>query len=289
MPANQHAFVFLKDVRHDTLKDLVQFMYTGEVNVKHDTFPTFISTAESLQIKGLTEIVDSVPSQTLVANLPRPRQLNIKRTPRDSSGDTPTPVVKRTKSRGNTPVTVPALKRRKDNDPREVSEPTSQQQIIIIETESNADKPFTKAFSSNSEMDYGSDTDELEAVKDDMIYIEDDDSGGYDDTKCETSYFTENDDVGASGFVEERHAGEAEIQSVFDAPNHAYYVKGFRGCRKLKCGMYSFTRNKIKKDRTYWSCARAGIHKCKARMVTITNGKGQSAVIKNNVHNHEPF
>lgn len=49
--------VFLKDVSHAALKDLIQFMYCGEVNVKQDALPTFISTAEALQIKGLTETV----------------------------------------------------------------------------------------------------------------------------------------------------------------------------------------------------------------------------------------
>lgn len=77
MPANQHAFckfvmklcwfqletnstlslhtVFMKDVSASVLKDLIQFMYCGEVNVKQDQLPSFISTAEALQIKGLTE------------------------------------------------------------------------------------------------------------------------------------------------------------------------------------------------------------------------------------------
>lgn len=75
MPANQHAFgkipinftkenltnmflfvVFLKDVSHTALKDLIQFMYCGEVNVKQEALPAFISTAEALQIKGLTDV-----------------------------------------------------------------------------------------------------------------------------------------------------------------------------------------------------------------------------------------
>lgn len=63
MPANQHAFVFLKDVSHAALKDLIQFMYCGEVNVKQDALPAFISTAEALQIKGLTETGDTGASQ----------------------------------------------------------------------------------------------------------------------------------------------------------------------------------------------------------------------------------
>nr|XP_014089761.2 modifier of mdg4 isoform X5 [Bactrocera oleae] len=63
MPANQHAFVFLKDVSHTALKDLIQFMYCGEVNVKQEALPAFISTAEALQIKGLTDS-DPPPSQS---------------------------------------------------------------------------------------------------------------------------------------------------------------------------------------------------------------------------------
>lgn len=59
MPANQHAFVFLKDVSSSALKDLIQFMYCGEVNVKQEALPAFISTAEALQIKGLTESVSN--------------------------------------------------------------------------------------------------------------------------------------------------------------------------------------------------------------------------------------
>lgn len=48
--------VFLKDVSHTALKDLIQFMYCGEVNVKQEALPAFISTAEALQIKGLTDV-----------------------------------------------------------------------------------------------------------------------------------------------------------------------------------------------------------------------------------------
>ncbi|XP_037029105.1 modifier of mdg4 isoform X13 [Bradysia coprophila] len=234
MPANQHAFVFLKDVSHAALKDLIQFMYCGEVNVKQDALPTFISTAEALQIKGLTEtgepatpassqtpvkVSTPAPSvaSTTATTSPRSRvQRNISRTSyklesEDSSDDKPAPVVaqKRLISRSITPVTAPALKRTKNSDPLEASEPTSQQQIITtIETKSNAeetefiDLPM-ETMPTKSEPDYGDDTGEVEAVDQDTTYVEDD-SGDYGDMKYDSSYFTENDDVkaGASGFAE---------------------------------------------------------------------------------------
>lgn len=66
-------------------------------------------------------------------------------------------------------------------------------------------------------------------------------------------------------------------------------MTGFRGSRKLKVGDYSFTRNKSSGQKTYWSCARAGLHKCKARAVTIDDGGRQDVIVKCGYHNHEPF
>lgn len=62
---------------------------------------------------------------------------------------------------------------------------------------------------------------------------------------------------------------------------------GFRGSRKLKVGNYTFTKNKQCGFKVYWSCARAGMHKCKARVVTsLETG---NLIVKQANHNHEPF
>lgn len=45
--------VILKDVTHSIMSELLQFMYQGEVNVKQAELQSFMSIAESLQIKGL--------------------------------------------------------------------------------------------------------------------------------------------------------------------------------------------------------------------------------------------
>jgi hypothetical protein len=181
MPANQHAFgkfdissqffiqctncfvlvlftVFLKDVSHAALKDLIQFMYCGEVNVKQDALPAFISTAEALQIKGLTETGETPAAQTqpappspvkemppLVASTPitivhqtSPRQQTQQRMPQrsrvqsykmDSEGSSDEKVIihqqqvsqKRAAPKSLTPVSAPAIKRAKQ---------VQQQQII---------------------------------------------------------------------------------------------------------------------------------------------------------------
>lgn len=102
MPSNQHAYgklpffslsispflinhfqfppaVVLKDVTHTALQDLMTFVYCGEVNIKNEALSTFISTAESLQIKGLTdndspksELTEVMPTQIMLDPSPAP-------------------------------------------------------------------------------------------------------------------------------------------------------------------------------------------------------------------------
>ncbi|XP_045783941.1 zinc finger and BTB domain-containing protein 14-like isoform X2 [Maniola jurtina] len=50
----EHPIVILKDVAHQELRQLLQFMYRGEVHVRTQELSAFLHTAELLQVKGLT-------------------------------------------------------------------------------------------------------------------------------------------------------------------------------------------------------------------------------------------
>jgi len=52
---SKHPVILLKDVPFNHLTAILDFMYTGEVNVFQDQLPAFLKTAEKLQVKGLVE------------------------------------------------------------------------------------------------------------------------------------------------------------------------------------------------------------------------------------------
>lgn len=47
--------IVLKDILYNDLLALIEFIYMGEVRVKHNDLPSFLRTAEVLRVRGLTE------------------------------------------------------------------------------------------------------------------------------------------------------------------------------------------------------------------------------------------
>lgn len=78
------------------------------------------------------------------------------------------------------------------------------------------------------------------------------------------------------------------ILSGRSGPGGLSYVTGYRGSRKLQVGQFSFTKNKVAGNRTYWSCARAYHSKCKARVMTVLQDGKAKTITRGSEHNHPP-
>lgn len=143
----------------------------------------------------------------------------------DSSDDRPAPMVihqqvqpqatqKRVAQRSITPQSAPAIKRVKNIDPLEASEPMQHQiqQESVIPDKGDAefiDLPI-ETIPTKSEPEYADDTAEVvEAAEQEPSYVEDD---SYGEMKYDETYFTENDESaskpGVSGFATESFEGD---------------------------------------------------------------------------------
>ena len=52
---HHHPYVYLRGIKLSELQSIVNFVYNGEVNVAQDDLNSFLSLAEDLKIKGLTQ------------------------------------------------------------------------------------------------------------------------------------------------------------------------------------------------------------------------------------------
>ena len=52
---HHHPLLYLRGVTYQDLRALLDFMYYGEVNIAQDSLNSFLSVAEELKIKGLTQ------------------------------------------------------------------------------------------------------------------------------------------------------------------------------------------------------------------------------------------
>jgi len=61
---HQHPLLYLKGVKYQELLSVLNFMYHGEVNVAQEELNSFLSVAEDLRVKGLTQNSSSSQQQT---------------------------------------------------------------------------------------------------------------------------------------------------------------------------------------------------------------------------------
>ncbi|XP_059611373.1 modifier of mdg4-like isoform X30 [Phlebotomus argentipes] len=318
MPANQHAFVFLKDVTHSALKELIQFMYCGEVNVKQEALPAFISTAEALQIKGLTDSGDTAPppsSPTKVAtpshssasspSRVRTQQRTVTRTTykmeSEDSADERQMIQVHTQKRSAPRQTIalqsiPSSKRSKIETIETVEQAADTSATTRISEKSDAefiDLPITETLSAKAEPveEYAEDTAEDIEQEGEATYVEED---TYGDMKYDESYFTENDESNAkanvSGFGESYAEGDqsvAEAQEIIEVSASSgekeplQFTRSQRG-RPILCmsGYRLRLERSSNKGIAYWRCVKGN---CRGR-VNMKMGK----IIKKQSHDHMP-
>jgi len=79
---HQHPLLYLKGVKYKDILSVLNFMYMGEVNVAQEELNTFLSVAEDLRVKGLTQNNSSTeshasqePKHDTPKNVIRPRDV----------------------------------------------------------------------------------------------------------------------------------------------------------------------------------------------------------------------
>lgn len=87
----KHPIVILKDVPFADMKSLLDFMYRGEVSVDQERLTAFLKVAESLRIKGLTEVNDDKPAN----NNNNSSNINNNTSSKDNGNSTPPPQLHR--------------------------------------------------------------------------------------------------------------------------------------------------------------------------------------------------
>uniref|UniRef100_A0A182HJU4 BEN domain-containing protein n=1 Tax=Anopheles arabiensis TaxID=7173 RepID=A0A182HJU4_ANOAR len=232
VPVNQHAFIFLKDVSHSALQDLIQFMYCGEVNVKQDALPAFISTAEALQIKGLTETVQTVQTVQIVKQIPaqviEPEYIEL---PIESINPKAEP---------------------------DYTDETAEIETVDAETEQEQKL---------SEHDQGDADDDGNYVEDDTYG--DMAMGKYEESYLTEG--EEGAKPGVSGFVDS-YTSDGGNATEISTQDTVKFIRSQKKCAQLVYDGYIYNRKMIQQNgRTTWRCCDLLKYHCKATCVTKQN------------------
>ncbi|XP_077297622.1 uncharacterized protein LOC143919269 isoform X7 [Arctopsyche grandis] len=280
MNPTQHPIVFLKDVSYTVLKDLLQFMYQGEVNVKQEELASFISTAEQLQVKGLTgnQTDDGVPTpKPKPSPRPGPRSSQQRQAikPETDVDTKQNPVAIKRPSRpsatpSNASSSQPAPAKRKCIDPLEPGPSgNSKDDFVTI-----ADEDDNAAVAPKMEPEFN-----------DALWEDDDDGTNNDDGN-----FGEDDsNLEMSGFGDGSVTGDTTIAgatgeggAVGDAQDW-FYIRSTRGFIQLVVDKYVLCEDRRLSTATkmIWRCSKRFQKGC---AFVIHSRHGTS--LSKGVHNH---
>ncbi|XP_063547902.1 protein tramtrack, beta isoform isoform X20 [Cydia strobilella] len=293
MNPTQHPIVFLKDVSHSALRDLLQFMYQGEVNVKQEELASFISTAEQLQVKGLTgnqNEESSTPSKPKPTSRPGPRSSQQRQsvmtkleTDLDSKPSSTPVAIKRPNrpsiASNNSSSSQSGPVKRKCVDPLEAGPSGSAKEEFVTipdEDENNAVAPKMEPEFVNESMwdddDDGTNNDET--------------NFGEDDSNMEMTGFdgSTTGDGNLTGGAEGGAVGDAQVLGSINTnvKRELHFIQTKSGHLQLIHESYIFVTDSVRSGRTFWRCMEYG-KRCRARITS----KNNVLKVTNPVHNHE--
>ena len=155
---HEHPLLYLKGVKQADLVSVLSFMYHGEVDISQEDLNSFLSVAQDLKVKGLTEKAGEPTVKQGAKERKQP----------------PLPTFETNRKLTN-PL-VNKLKSNTEEDPIECTEIEEIQPVTMIKTEPETVVPTTlQSFASSASSSYAM----INAVQnDDMV----DDFGNYDDT-----------------------------------------------------------------------------------------------------------
>ncbi|XP_047504485.1 protein tramtrack, beta isoform isoform X8 [Pieris napi] len=299
MNPTQHPIVFLKDVSHSALRDLLQFMYQGEVNVKQEELATFISTAEQLQVKGLTgnqNEESSTPSKPKPTSRPGPRSSHQRQsvkleTELESKPSTPV-AIKRTNrpsiASNNSSSSQSGPAKRKCIDPLEAGPSGSVKEDFVTipdEDENNAVAPKMEPEFVNESMwdedDDGANNDETNFGEDDSNM----DMAGFDGSTTGDGTISAGGEGGAVGDAQVTgNSTPAEPTPTLGLPfpfpcfpGQFRYCLSKRGKPAIEVGAHRFCFNgRAASGKVWWRCSRnprcrAAVHTFGLRVVQMNS------------------
>jgi len=113
---HQHPLLYLKGVKYSELMSVLNFMYMGEVNVAQEELNSFLSVAEDLRVKGLTQNNSEASTKVLPKQDPPKQSIRA----RDPPERDPVPPPKRPRPIISTPqISAPAPIQRQSHQPVE--------------------------------------------------------------------------------------------------------------------------------------------------------------------------
>merc|ERR1711915_1171442 len=125
---HEHPLLFLKGVRYIDLVSVLNFMYHGEVNVAQEELNSFLSVAEDLKVKGLTQNNSEKEIQIPPSTTSQPNRTHSRVTPLQARQERV--------PKANLPDQTPEVQ--SHNSRSNIRQETDIQEIVPIKTEPNS-------------------------------------------------------------------------------------------------------------------------------------------------------